>query len=118
MAAGTSNYVLAGLATLFLSLTIFIINAVNFGSVHQTEFIIRFRFNRDKDGSDILLIFRELCKRSNLLHIEPAGDQSLVQTYDCALRDGVSSSDLVSRLDQNPDVSEVVLIASKNDIDY
>ncbi|MDC0108604.1 hypothetical protein OAI35_02760 [Paracoccaceae bacterium] len=38
--------------------------------------------------------------------------------YDVALRDDVSHSPLVESLNANSEVSEVVLIASKNDVNY
>jgi hypothetical protein len=62
---------------------------------------------------------KESCKRSNLLHIEPSGDgESLTQTFDIALRDEVAHNALIESLDALEHVSEVVLIASKNDVDY
>lgn len=119
MAAGTSNYYLAVLGTFFISTLIFCLNITNFGSVYKSEFILRFRFNQNGDSAGVLVAIKELCKRANLLHIEPSGDSnSLMQTYDVALRDEVYHSVLIERLDTLPDVSEVVLIASKNDVDY
>ncbi len=119
MAAGTSNYFLAGIGTFFLSVLIFVLKATNFGSVYKSEFILRFRFNQNGDSSAFLSAIKDFCRRSNLLHIEPSGDgNSLMQTYDIALRDDVAHSSLIERLSGLPDVSEVVLIASKNDVDY
>ena len=119
MAAGTSNYFLAVLGTFFMTALVFVLNMTNFGSVYKSEFILRFRFNQNGDSGAFLSAIKEFCKRSNLLHIEPSGDgNSLMQTYDIAMRDDVSHSSLIERLDSIPDVSEVVLIASKNDVDY
>ena len=62
---------------------------------------------------------KKACRRSNLLHIEPSGDgKTLMQTFDIALRDEVDHTVLVRAMNELPDVSEVVLIASKNDVDY
>jgi hypothetical protein len=39
-------------------------------------------------------------------------------TYDVALKDDITADDLTDRLGQLEDLEEVVLIASKNDVDY
>jgi hypothetical protein len=51
--------------------------------------------------------------------MEPAGDnQSMSLTYDVNLRDELNAKDLTLRMGELAGVSEVVLIASKNDVDY
>jgi hypothetical protein len=119
MAAGTSNYFLAGFGTLMVAGTALFLSFTNFASVYKSEFILRFRFNQNGDSEAYLRTIEETCKRSNLLHIEPSGDnESLSLTYDVALRDETSDKDLVKKISALPDISEAVLIAAKNDIDY
>ena len=68
---------------------------------------------------DYLETINETCKRSNLLHMEPSGDnESLKLTYDLVLKDEKSANDLTKKMGSLEDVSEIVLIASKNDVDY
>jgi len=51
--------------------------------------------------------------------MEPSADgTSLSLTYDIALRDEMSANDLTQQMGKLEFVSEVVLIASKNDVDY
>ena len=51
--------------------------------------------------------------------MEPSGDnQSVSLTYDVALKDDITADDLTDRMGQLDDVEEIVLIASKNDVDY
>ena len=51
--------------------------------------------------------------------MEPSGDNSsLSLTYDVALKDDVTAEHLTGEIGALNDVSEVVLIASKNDVDY
>ena len=119
MAAGTSNYFLAALGTLSVSGLAVALNAFNFGAVYKSEFILRFRFSQGGDSAGYLETINESCKRSNLLHMEPSGDNaSLSLTYDVVLRDEGSANDLAANIGKLEDISEVVLIASKNDIDY
>jgi len=119
MAAGTSNYFLAGIGTLSVSVLAFALSVSNFGAVYKSEFILRFRFDQNGDSEAYLKIIEEHCKRSNLLHMEPSGDsQSLSLTYDVNLRDEKTASDLTQEIGKLEQLSEVVLIASKNDVDY
>ena len=92
---------------------------VNFGAVYKSEFILRFRFSRAGDSSLYLEAINETCRRSDLLHMEPSGDNlSVSLTYDVALRDDLSADVLTQRIGALENISEVVLIASKNDVDY
>lgn len=119
MAAGTSNYFLAGVGTLSMTLLAYILYITNFGAVYKSEFILRFRFTQSGDSREYLKTITEMCKRSNLLHMEPSSDnKTLGLTYDVNLRDESSAKNLIRRLGEDTDISEVVLIASKNDVDY
>ena len=119
MAAGTSNYFLAALGTVSISGLAVIMQKLNFGAIYKSEFILRFRFLQSGDSEAYMEAINDSCKHSSILHLEPSGDgSSLLLTYDVSLNDTSSSSDLISRLGKLEDVSEAVLIASKNDIDY
>jgi len=119
MAAGTSNYFLAALGTLSIILLAYFLKFTNFCAVYKSEFILRFRFRQSGDSNAYLDVIKELCKSSNLLHIEPSADnQSLSLTYDIILKDDANAKDLTARIGAIEDISEVVLIASKNDVDY
>jgi hypothetical protein len=119
MAAGTGNYFLAAFGTVSFSCIAMFLFVTNFGAVYKSEFILRFRFDQDGDSGNYLSVINETCKRSNLLHIEPSGDEkSLSLTYDVALRDDSSDKILVKQLNSLAEISEIVLIAAKNDIDY
>ncbi len=119
MAAGTSNYFLAGAGTIAVSMLAFILHRINFGAIYKSEFILRFRFNRLGDSALYINAINTTCKRFDLLHMEPSGDnQSVSLTYDVALKDDLSADDLTERIGDLDHVSEVVLIASKNDVDY
>ena len=119
MAAGTSNYFLAGAGTIAVSMLAFVLHRINFGAIYKSEFILRFRFNRLGDSTLYIEAINTTCKRFDLLHMEPSGDnQSVSLTYDVALKDDLSADDLTERIGDLDHVSEVVLIASKNDVDY
>ena len=119
MAAGTSNYFLAGIGTVVVSALAFLLHRANFGAVYKSEFILRFRFDRSGDSNGYLEAINTTCKRSDLLHMEPSGDNlSVSLTYDVALKDDTTADELTERMGALEDVSEIVLIAAKNDVDY
>ena len=64
-------------------------------------------------------IFKKFAKSSNLLHAEPAGDGlSVKNSYDIIMKSDADLNNFVSELNAIDDLSEVVIIAAKNDVDY
>lgn len=119
MAAGTSNYVLAGLSIVFICGLAVILTYFNYGALHKSDFILRFRFNKDSDTQPYLDFISKAARQSDLLHIEPSGDgSSMMMTFDISLRDDYLAEDLAANVGTVEGASEVVLIASKSDVDY
>ncbi len=119
MAAGTSNFVLAGIGTGVVSALALVLNATNFGALYKSEFILRFRLDKSSESTEHLEQINLMSKRSSLLHIEHAGDgETLQMTFDIVLKEGRSAQELASAVGGLPGLSEVVLIASKSDVDY
>lgn len=119
MAAGTGNYVLGGIGTGVVSVLALVLHASNFGALYKSEFILRFRYATGADSSAHLEQINLIAKRSSMLHIEHSGDgKSLQLTYDIVLKEGRTAQELATAMGSIPSVSEVVLIASKSDVDY
>jgi uncharacterized membrane protein YhiD involved in acid resistance len=119
MAAGTGNYVLAAIGTVVMGLLAIVLHRSNFGALYKSEFILRFRFDKNSPSDSYLELISQMAKRSNLLHIEPSGDgASLSLTYDIILREDRTADELASAFGKQEGVSEVTLIASKSDVDY
>ena len=124
MAAGTANsnnnhHLLAAIGCAFVVITSLVMYASNFGALYKSEFILRFTFEQSKDSAGYLTKIGDHAKRSNMLHIEPSGDgQSLRLTYDITLEKDATAEKLTGALSKVEGVSDVVLIVSKNDIDY
>ncbi len=119
MAAGTSNYKLAGVGLVLVSAMAWFMHLSNFGAVYKSEFILRFVFDQGSDSSGYLEKIKDFSKRSSLLNIEPSGDGKLLKlTYDIQLEKDGDAQKFTGALSNAPGISEVVLIVSKNDIDY
>ena len=119
MAAGLGFWELAGLGTIAMAALALGLYATNFGALYKSEFILRFTFDQNKDSAAYLTKISEFAKRSNMLHIEPSGDsRSLRLTYDITLVKDASAEAMTGALSRVDGVSDVVLIVSKNDVDY
>lgn len=119
MAAGTSNYFLAVFSTLFVCALALMAYKYNFGALYKSDFILRFTFDQSYDSSTYLNAIDEFGKHSNILHIEPSGNRETLRlTYDLSLKDGATAEKLTTVMADIGGVSEVVLIASSNDVDY
>jgi uncharacterized membrane protein YhiD involved in acid resistance len=120
IASGTGNYLLTVFSTLFIGTVAMLLSRTNFGSMHRSEFILRFRFNRETgDEQGYIGFIGERASKSTIIHIEPSSDGIyLTLTYDISLKTGFSSSDIVTGLNAVQGVDNVNLVAASNDIDY
>lgn len=119
MAVGLGYWELAGIGTGLVGLLAAVMHATNFGALYKSEFILRFTFDQQKDSEAYVKLLPEFAKRSNMLHLEPSGDgRSLRLTYDVTLLKEAKAEQLTAALSRIDGVSDVVLIVSKNDVDY
>ena len=119
MAAGTSNYFLAGTGCTVICLVALFLHRINYGSLYKSEFILRLDFDQRFSSAGYLEAIQKRAQRSNLLHIEPSGDgQFLNLTYDVVLREGATAEQLAAAVGKIEGASGVTLIASKSDVDY
>jgi len=119
MAAGLGYWELAGIGTGLVCLLAAVMHASNFGALYKSEFILRFTFDQQKDSEAYVKLLPEFAKRSNMLHLEPSGDgKSLRLTFDVTLLKEAKAERLTAALSKVDGVSDVVLIVSKNDVDY
>ena len=119
MATGTSSYFLAVAGVAFVSVVALVLNATNYGSLYKTEFILRFRTAMGADSPPYSPVLEAYARTANLLHIEPSGDGATAKlTFDVVMRKDKDPGELSLKIAEIDSVSEVVLVASKNDVDY
>ena len=95
------------------------LNATNYGSFYKSEFLLRFRTSVGGEDPEYSSIINDFARSSNLLHIEPSGDGKTAKlTFDILLRKEKKPEDLSRRIAEIESLSEVVLVASKHDVDY
>jgi len=120
MASGTSSYFLAISGSAIIGAIAFVLHVTNYGTLYKSEFILRFRARK---GEDVSAAHTETIKRfarsSSLLHVEPSGDQETSKlTIDIIMKTDVQPESLTSAISEIDGISEVVLVASKTDVDY
>tara|TARA_Y100000741_G_scaffold210747_1_gene160500 strand:- start:77 stop:772 length:696 start_codon:yes stop_codon:yes gene_type:complete len=120
MAAGTGSYFLAVAGTIFITFIAFILYVTNYGSIYKSEFILQFRTrNEDNKKDEYSKIISNYTKSSKLLNIESSGDnKSLKLSYDIVMKEDKSYDQFVTDLSNIQGLTEVIVIAAKNDVDY
>ncbi len=119
MAAGTSNYFLAVAASMVIAVLAIATHHFNYAALYKSEFILRFVVERSFGEDRYMGIIKQYARLAHLLHIEPAADGDLVKmTYDIHMKEDIDPAALTAELDKLDDISEVVMIAAKSDIDY
>jgi uncharacterized membrane protein YhiD involved in acid resistance len=120
MAAGTSTYFLAISGTLVFAVIAITLHTTNFGSFHKSELLLLFRTVAvEGNPPPYSEIINRFARVSNLLHVEPSGDAKTVKmTFDILMRKDMEPKELSLRMAEVEGVTEVVLVASKHDVDY
>ena len=112
---------LALAGTIIISGIAFILFFTNFGSIIKSEFILQFRTvaGDNKVTSEYNKIISNYAKSSTLLHSEASGDGKTIKiSFDIVMKEGKSQDIFISDLAKIGGVSEVVVVAAKNDVDY
>ena len=119
MAAGTSNYFLAVVSTFIICLLALVVHYFNYGALYKSEFILRFNYHQSNNENEYLSVLDRYAKQHHMLHIEPTGDpERLNLTIDVNMKQDEAPEKLINSLKEIEGLSEIVLIASKTDVDY
>ena len=121
MATGTGSYFLALAGNLIISLIAYTLFKTNYGSIIKSEFIIQFRIKSgDTNVSEKYnKILSKYSRLQTLLSSEAAEDNSSIKiSIDVVLKEGFDSNKLLEEISSVDGLSEVVIIATKTDVDY
>jgi len=119
MAAGTGSYFLGVAGVLFMSSIAYVLSLTNYGSLYKSEFILRMRVLAGEGEPEYSKILSQFTQSTDLLHVEPSGDgTSSKLTFDVVMKKEGDPAELSRQISILTGVSEVLIVASKNDIDY
>jgi uncharacterized membrane protein YhiD involved in acid resistance len=119
MAAGTSSFFLAFIGTGIVSALAVALHVSDFGSLNKSEFILRFRAKANLQDS-YRKVIDAYSKSASLLHSEPSADghKTTLLTFDVIMKKDADMDQFLHDISGIEGVSEVILIASKSDVDY
>lgn len=118
MAAGTSSYFLGIFGVSFVALVAMLLDYYNYGSFYKSEFILMFRSGQE-ENKQYSEVINKFSKSADLIHIQRSGDnQSVKLTFDIVLKDDQDPENFTREISSLSDISEVMLVASKHDVDY
>ena len=121
MAAGTGSYFLAIAGNAILSLIAYILFKTNYGSILKSEFILQFRIKSSdrKISEDYNKVLSKFTKTQTLLSSEASDDKKTIKvSLDIIMKDDQDQNNLIEEISSIKNLSEVVIIAAKTDIDY
>ena len=120
MAAGTGSYFLALAGTTIITFIAIVLYLTNYGSIYKSEFILQFRSKNDNDKkNEYNSVISDYTKSSKLLNVESSGDnKSLKLSFDVVMKEDKSYDQFVTDLSSIQGLTEVIVIAAKNDVDY
>lgn len=120
MAAGTSSYFLALTGVAFIMSVAVMLYFTNYGSLYKSEFILRFRAPVNGDETPpYSAVINQYTKSGNLLHVEPSGDGLTTKlTFDILMKPDTDPNIFSAEIAKQQDVTEVILVASRTDVDY
>jgi len=119
MAAGTSSYFLAFIGTVIFSIVAYVLSLTNYGALYKSEFILRFRIDKNMKEGIYSSVIENFAKTATLLHVEPSGDNLTARlTFDILMKKDAEPIELSNQIGGIEGISEIKLIASKTDIDY
>lgn len=120
IASGTGNYLLSAVSTVFISAVAILLYKTNFGAYMRSEYVIRFRFDRDSGIEAVYArLINEKTSRSALIHIEPVDNgRYLILSYDITLKRGITATSLVSAIEKTAGLDRVSLVSSMEDSEF
>jgi len=121
MAVGTRNYLIALEMTVFATIVIFALTKINFGSIKRYDYVLTFVLAvKDSSRTDVYReVFNEFLRVSDLLNINTLkGGKLLELSFNIRFFDEEKKGEFIKKMSTTEGVSEVNLIAAKNDIEY
>ena len=120
MAVGTGSYDIGIVATIMISLIIYFLDKINFGSITKHDYVLTFSLNKEKTHSDVYeSLFKKYLKFNDLLNINTQQEGKVMNfTFNIKFLSNIKMDDFIKELCSLDYLNNVDLIATKNDIEY
>jgi len=120
IASGTQFYSFAVIFTLFVSATVFALNATNFGNIKSQVYVLRItRTSSVSDRKSTEDIFQKFCTKYFVVSMDKLANQADVEevVYEVNLRKRKNYADLVAELSSSAPNTSVSLLVGDNNVD-
>jgi uncharacterized membrane protein YhiD involved in acid resistance len=100
MATGTGQHMMAVMGTFFLSIVIYTLAGLNFGSYYRREFLLQFQYSYDdNESAPYIKLFKSYCSKSKLINIHTVGEtDTLEMSYYLTMKKPENGGKLVHTL--------------------
>jgi len=120
MAIGTGSYDIGIVATIMISLIVYFLDKINFGSITKHDYVLTFSLNKEKTHSDVYeSVFKKYLKFNDLLNINTKQEGEIMDfTFNIKFLSNIKIDNFIKELSSIDYLTNVDLIATKNDIEY
>jgi len=120
MAVGTGSYNIGIVATIMISLIVYFLDKINFGSITKHDYVLTFSLDKEKTHSDAYeSVFKKYLKFNDLLNINTKQEGEIMDfTFNIKFLSNIKIDNFIKELSSIDYLTNVDLIATKNDIEY
>lgn len=120
LAVGTSNYVIAVIATILVSLIVWFLYKFNFGSIKNHDHLLTFKLDTNHSSTDVYKsVFDKYIKTHSLLSLNAKDENKRLDfVFNIKFINEIDSHKLVNELREIVGVDNVNLISAREDIEY
>ncbi len=118
MAVGTSNYVIAIMSTVLLSLIVYILHKINFGSVVREGFMFTFIADSNFDEKIYERIFKDKLSSFKLLQIKAQSSGEQEYYFSIRFKKDTNKGEFLKDFKTNPGVVFADLSTSRDSAEY
>lgn len=119
IAVGTNHYSIALIATVFISLVIFMLYRYNIGSMtNNVGLILTFNAGNDLNTDSIRELLSQNTSAATFLQAKTYGNDVNVYTFSIRLKDTIDSIKLLKILKNNNSISNVEILTGEQSVEY
>lgn len=120
MAVGTGNYEIGILATIVISIIIWMLWKIDFGSMRRHDYLVSFYLDTTQSATkDHTELFKDYLKDSLLVNMNSHKNGAVFEfIYNIKLRDMKKLHDFTKELSSIPGIDRVSIINSRDDLEY
>ncbi|MCF7805732.1 MAG: DUF4956 domain-containing protein [Candidatus Marinimicrobia bacterium] len=107
MAAGVGFRIVAFIGTLFIGVVLLTLAKTNYAAPKKREFLIQFLYDDTDEMSAYLDVLQTHCKKHRLVNMQSIGEHRYELSFYVTLRNKEESAELIRRLDQLPQVTDI-----------